>query len=152
MAKTVNDRLSVVETLRFQTVKKRFACVSVDMKNAVTTVSTYRNLTEQLTYTISHHSFYAINQLLRRKTAVHTCNKNLTFQKCNPPEFYRVQVRQVIKKIQYDVMLYFLCVLVLLTAAKTDTNPVSILRKSISGRHRPVRVADGPMTARCRFT
>ena len=29
---------------------------------------------------------------------------------------------------------------------------VSILRKSISGRHRPVRVADGPMTARCRFT
>ena len=24
--------------------------------------------------------------------------------------------------------------------------PVSILRKSISGRHRPVRVADGPMT------
>ena len=29
--------------------------------------------------------------------------------------------------------------------------PVSILRKSISGRHRPVRVADGPMTARYRF-
>ena len=29
--------------------------------------------------------------------------------------------------------------------------PVSIVRKSISGRHRPVRVADGPMTARCRF-
>ena len=25
--------------------------------------------------------------------------------------------------------------------------PASILRKSISGRHRPVRVADGPMTA-----
>ena len=34
----------------------------------------------------------------------------------------------------------------------TRRNPVSILRKSISGRHRPVRVADGPMTARCRFT
>ena len=32
------------------------------------------------------------------------------------------------------------------------SHPVSILRKSISGRHRPVRVADGPMTARCRFT
>ena len=32
-----------------------------------------------------------------------------------------------------------------------NTFPVSILRKSISGRHRPVRVADGPMTARCRF-
>ena len=29
--------------------------------------------------------------------------------------------------------------------------PVGILRKSISGRHRPVRVADGPITARCRF-
>ena len=39
LAKTVNDRLNVVETLRFQTVKKRFACVSVDMKNAVTTVT-----------------------------------------------------------------------------------------------------------------
>ena len=38
LAKTVNDRFSVVQTLRFQTVKKRFACVSVDMKNAVTTV------------------------------------------------------------------------------------------------------------------
>ena len=33
-----------------------------------------------------------------------------------------------------------------------DSNPVSILRKSKSGRHRPVRVADGPMTVRCRFT
>ena len=30
--------------------------------------------------------------------------------------------------------------------------PVSILHKSISGHHRPVRVGDGPMTARCRFT
>ena len=42
LAKTVNDRLSVVETLRFQTVKKRFACVSVDMKNAVTTVCKFK--------------------------------------------------------------------------------------------------------------
>ena len=38
------------------------------------------------------------------------------------------------------------------TYKKKKQNPVSILRKSISGRHRPVRVADGPMTARCRFT
>ena len=45
LAKTVNDRLNVVETLRFQTVKKRFACVSVDMKNAVTTVSEKQNAT-----------------------------------------------------------------------------------------------------------
>ena len=29
--------------------------------------------------------------------------------------------------------------------------PVSILHKSIAGRYRPVKVADGPITARCRF-
>ena len=29
--------------------------------------------------------------------------------------------------------------------------PVSILYKSIAGRYRPVRVADRPITARCRF-
>ena len=29
--------------------------------------------------------------------------------------------------------------------------PVSILHKSIAGRYRPVRIADGPITARCRF-
>ena len=29
--------------------------------------------------------------------------------------------------------------------------PVSILHKSTAGRYRPVRVADGPITARCRF-
>ena len=32
-----------------------------------------------------------------------------------------------------------------------NETPVSILRKSIAGRYRPVRVADGPITARCRF-
>ena len=31
------------------------------------------------------------------------------------------------------------------------TFPVSILHKSIAGRYRPVRVADGPITARYRF-
>ena len=30
--------------------------------------------------------------------------------------------------------------------------PASILCKSIAGRYRPVRVADGPITARYRFT
>ena len=30
-------------------------------------------------------------------------------------------------------------------------NPASILRKSTSGRHRPVSYPDGPMTARYRF-
>ena len=35
--------------------------------------------------------------------------------------------------------------------ATDGANPVSILHKSIAGRYRPVRVADGPITARCRF-
>ena len=30
-------------------------------------------------------------------------------------------------------------------------HPVTILHKSIAGRYRPVRVADGPITACCRF-
>ena len=32
-----------------------------------------------------------------------------------------------------------------------NKNPVSILYKSIAGRYRPVRVADGPITDYCRF-
>ena len=32
-----------------------------------------------------------------------------------------------------------------------NANPVSILYKSIAGRYRPVRVADGPITAHYRF-
>ena len=43
-------------------------------------------------------------------------------------------------------------VLIMIGSVQRSTIPVSIRRKSISGRHRPVRVADGPMTARCRFT
>ena len=31
------------------------------------------------------------------------------------------------------------------------SNPAGILRKSTSGRHRPVSYPDGPMTARYRF-
>ena len=34
---------------------------------------------------------------------------------------------------------------------KSTRNPVSILHKSIAGRYRPVRVADGSITSRCRF-
>ena len=33
----------------------------------------------------------------------------------------------------------------------SEKGPVSILHKSITGRYRPVRVADGAITARCRF-
>ena len=36
--------------------------------------------------------------------------------------------------------------------SKCTPNPASILRKSISGRHRAVSYPDGPMTARYRFT
>ena len=35
---------------------------------------------------------------------------------------------------------------------ESQTIPASILRKSTSGRHRPVSYPDGPMTARYRFT
>ena len=31
------------------------------------------------------------------------------------------------------------------------TFQLSILHKSLAGRYRPVRVADGPITTRCRF-
>ena len=51
--------------------------------------------------------------------------------------------------LQFDLSV---CVLVIILFSRGGGSPVSILRKSISGRHRPVRVADGPMTARCRFT
>ena len=36
-------------------------------------------------------------------------------------------------------------------STQATNNPVSILHKYIAGRYRPVRVADGPITARCRF-
>ena len=55
LAKTVNDRLNVVETLRFQTVKKHFACVSVDMKNAVTTVYLF-NVVNRISFFLSSAS------------------------------------------------------------------------------------------------
>ena len=37
------------------------------------------------------------------------------------------------------------------TSLPSYAYPVSILYKSIAGRYRPVRVADGPITTRCRF-
>ena len=41
---------------------------------------------------------------------------------------------------------------VLLPSQPIRAIPASILRKSTSGRHRPVSYPDGPMTARYRFT
>ena len=38
-----------------------------------------------------------------------------------------------------------------MTYYSSGSNPVSILYKSIAGRYRPVRVADGPIRARYRF-
>ena len=34
---------------------------------------------------------------------------------------------------------------------KIKTTSVSILHKSTAGHYQPVRIADGPITARCRF-
>ena len=66
LAKTVNDRLNVVETLRFQTVKKRFACVSVDMKNAVTTVLTWtRNV--NIGVSVSNETSHIITEMTESK-------------------------------------------------------------------------------------
>ena len=40
----------------------------------------------------------------------------------------------------------------LIEKSESAPYPASILRKSTSGRHRPVSYPDGPMTARYRFT
>ena len=45
-----------------------------------------------------------------------------------------------------------LCASVISYVASVMSFPVSILHKSIVGRYRPVRVADGPITALYRFT
>ena len=44
-----------------------------------------------------------------------------------------------------------MCKLILTFGVHIWKIPVSILHKSIEGRYRPVKVADGPITARCRF-
>ena len=61
---------------------------------------------------------------------------------------YKTAYVMSVRAINADVSLTFYTV----WANAVNYNPVSILRKSISDRHRPVRVADRPMTARCRFT
>ena len=48
----------------------------------------------------------------------------------------------ITNKTQHLIWLYTFCL---------GLSPVSILYKSIAGRYRPVRVADGPITARYRF-
>ena len=49
------------------------------------------------------------------------------------------------------VKLGFTGVYIIFLISAKKTYPVSILYKSIAGRYRPVRVADGPITARNRF-
>ena len=53
------------------------------------------------------------------------------------------------------ISIYPMCRLIRVFTGRTfsfvENTPVSILHKSIAGRYRPVRVADGPITTRCRF-
>ena len=69
----------------------------------------------------------------------------------------------VVRMTKFCIISYSKCaVKILVTNAQVDLNlhwehmskgtPASILRKSTSGRHRPVSYPDGPMTARYRFT
>ena len=51
----------------------------------------------------------------------------------------------------FSIINTFVCIPQGVGFAGWTTNPASILHKSIAGRYRPVRVADGPITARCRF-
>ena len=52
---------------------------------------------------------------------------------------YRVKIDFIQKRLEAEITYY------------QWVPPVSILHKSTAGRYRPVRVADGPITARCRF-
>ena len=57
------------------------------------------------------------------------------------PFFSLVVVLQFVIFFSFDVQ----------SVVKPLSFPESILYKSTAGRYRPVRVADGPITARCRF-
>ena len=67
--------------------------------------------------------------------------------KTNRPSRMRRLVRDLVGRIFQEVRF-----LTLRLRYSLETNyPTSILCKSIAGRYRPVRVANGPITARCRF-
>ena len=68
LAKTVNDPLSVVQTLRFQIVNKRFACVSLDKKNAIATVQELQLL---FSYFWSYFSLFSLQWI-----SCPLCNSN----------------------------------------------------------------------------
>ena len=51
----------------------------------------------------------------------------------------------------FFVFFFFFCFFFFFSFLFFGRYPVSILYKSTAGRYRPVRVADGPITARCRF-
>ena len=59
----------------------------------------------------------------------------------------RFKFQKLRQEIKADMKNSMIC---MLTKLVGDI-PVSILYKSIAGRYRPVRVADGPITARYRF-
>ena len=50
------------------------------------------------------------------------------------------------------VLVFFSPFSIVITLLREERSPASILRKSTSGRHRPVSYPNGPMTARYRFT
>ena len=58
-----------------------------------------------------------------------------------------MQICTLYLKVQTSIT----CICILCNEALQHIYPVSILYKSIAGRYRPVRVADGPITARYRF-
>ena len=60
-----------------------------------------------------------------------------------------MQIRKLVFAVAYRKHSFMLLIIRLFPQA--DLFPVSILYKSITDRYRPVRVADGPITARCRF-
>ena len=71
---------------------------------------------------------------------------------CHTTE-YLMKGNESVKPLKLCQVLLYKGMLVAVSSVKlVVTTPVSILRKSTSGRHRPVSYPDGPMTARYRST
>ena len=110
---------------RIKTVTVHAMLVSSDK---VAYVRTARNTKMRLSTKMALIS-YAKRGLLRSMTILHS----------SPPFLKR--------EIAFETS----CLLSDTFSSLQKTDPVSNLYKSIAGRYRPVRVADGPITARCRF-
>ena len=89
---------------------------------------------------------YALKKMVLKSVHKYTYNLN---------GFCFVYFRHGTKGLEAKVLPHLLTVfyfLYLYNNVYCGTSPASILRKSTSGRHRPVSYPDGPMTARYRFT